>query len=513
MKELVVISGKGGTGKTSLTAALAYLGAPLILADCDVDAANLHLLAAPVGDSYQTEAFQSGSFAVVNEGVCTGCGACAGLCRFDAVSLTPQAGGGEVAHIDALACEGCGVCVDHCPAGAIEERPRQAGELVRCDTRFGRMVYGRLDAGQPNSGKLVALVRSQARAAAEENGAQMVLVDGPPGVGCPVIASLSGVDIAVVVVEPTVSSLHDMERVLDLCSHFKVVPAVVINKADLNPGIAGQIEEQCAGQGIAVLGSIHYDNAFVHAMIAGKTITEDAPDSRAAKEINAIWQRLQDILVPSPFDAFPGRYDAWFDSPAGKTIFTAEVACIRQLQPEMAGRWLEVGVGSGRFAESLCVQEGIDPSPAMVELAEARGISATAAVAEDLPYPEGTWDGVLLVVTICFLDDPLQALEECRRVLCKGGSLIVGLVPGDSAWGFAYANQGRQGHPFYSVARFYTCSEVISLAERAGLVLDGAASAVLHPPDGDPPVQQDPVAGIVPGAGFVAMRFRDKAKN
>jgi len=297
MKELVIISGKGGTGKTSLTAALAHLGAPLILADCDVDAANLHLLAGAISNHSRSEVFESGSFSVVDGMVCTGCGTCAGLCRFSAVETVLLPGGKEVARIDALACEGCGVCVDHCPAGAIEERPCQAGKLIRCDTRFGRMVYGKLDAGQPNSGKLVALVRTKARAAAEENGAQLVLVDGPPGVGCPVIASLSGVDLAVVVVEPTVSSLHDMERVLGLCSHFKVTPAVVINKADLNAGIAEQIESQCASQGIAVLGSIHYDNAFVHAMVAGKTITEDAPDSRAAKEISAIWQRLQQTAI------------------------------------------------------------------------------------------------------------------------------------------------------------------------------------------------------------------------
>lgn len=513
MKELVVISGKGGTGKTSLIAALAHLGAPLVLADCDVDAADLHMLATPISNSCQAEVFESGSFAVVDKGACTGCGTCAGLCRFDAVSIVEQPDDSQVACIDALACEGCGVCVDHCPVDAIEERTRQAGELVSCDTRFGMMVYGKLDAGQPNSGKLVALVRARAKAAAEEHGVKVILVDGPPGIGCPVIAALGGVDMAVVVVEPTTSSLHDMQRVLELCSHFKIVPAVVINKADLNTGIAEQIEHQCADQGIVVLGSIQYDEVFVHAMVAGKTITEAAPDCRAANEISAIWTRLLDILAPNPFNTLPDRYDAWFDSPAGKTIFTAEVACIRQLQPSMAGRWLEVGVGSGRFAESLGVQEGIDPSPAMLELAVARGVSVEQAVAEELPYPEGTWDGVLLVVTICFLDDPLRALEECRRVLCKDGSLIVGLVPGDSAWGFAYANQGRQGHPFYSVARFYTCSEVIALAERAGFVLDGAASAVLHPPDGDPPVQQDPVAGIAPGAGFVAMRFRPSPRD
>ncbi|MCD6118500.1 ATP-binding protein, partial [bacterium] len=375
MKQILVISGKGGTGKTSLTAALAHLGAPLVLADCDVDAADLHMLAGPINNNLEAEVFESGNFAVVDESSCTGCNICAELCRFGAVNIVQHPGGNLVARIDPLACEGCGVCVDHCPVDAIEEPPRQAGELVTCRTRFGMMIYGRLDAGQPNSGKLVALVRERAKTAAEEHGAKVILVDGPPGVGCPVIASLTGVDIAVIVVEPTVSSLHDMKRVLDLCNHFKIVPAVVINKADLNIEIAEQIEHQCASQGIAVLGSIGYDETFVHAMVAGKTITEEAPDCDTAKAIGAIWTHLLSILLPSPFNSLPDRYDAWFDSPTGKALFTAEVACIRLLKPDTAGLWLEVGVGSGRFAEKLGVHEGVDPSIAMLKRAVARGIS------------------------------------------------------------------------------------------------------------------------------------------
>lgn len=297
MKQIVVISGKGGTGKTSLVAALAHLGAPLVLADCDVDATNLHLLCGVDDGNSQSEDFISGSYAQVAADSCTGCRACLERCRFDAITESSQPDGRFLPFIDPVTCEGCGVCVDNCPAEAIAEVPRLAGHLITGESRFGTLVYGRLDAGQPNSGKLVSLVRQRARETAEKQGCDLVLVDGSPGVGCPVIASLTGVDLALLVVEPTTSSQHDMQRVLDLCRHFNIPAAVVINKLGLNPDVAKQVAESCSADGIPVLGRIDYDEGFVRALVAGRTITEAAPDCNAAAQVCAIWSELQAVAV------------------------------------------------------------------------------------------------------------------------------------------------------------------------------------------------------------------------
>lgn len=296
MRQVLVISGKGGTGKTSLTAALARLAAPLVLADCDVDAANLYLLAGGEAREEAAEPFGGGTLARVREQDCTGCGVCTALCRFSAIELAER-NGAAVARVDPSVCEGCGVCIDNCPSGAIEEPERLVGELVRSRTGLGPLVWGRLSPGQPNSGKLVALVRARARALAEERGVELVLVDGPPGVGCPVIAAMGGIDAALLVAEPSLSSLHDLERVVELCARFDVRPLVVINKADLHPATAGEIERWCAAREIGVLGRIDYDDSFAHAAAAGVSVIEHAPDSAAARAIETLWQRLQAALA------------------------------------------------------------------------------------------------------------------------------------------------------------------------------------------------------------------------
>ncbi len=296
MKQLLVISGKGGTGKTSLTAALARLAAPLVLADCDVDAANLYLLAGRELHEEAAEPFSGGTIARVREADCAGCGACAALCRFEAIELVGR-DGALVARVDPLACEGCGVCIDNCPSGAIDEPEREVGELVRSAGEQGPLVWGRLGAGQPNSGKLVALVRARARALAEQRGLRLVLVDGPPGVGCPVIAAMGGLDAALIVAEPSLSSLHDLGRVIELCARFSVRPLAVINKADLHPATAAEIERWCADRGIPVLGRIDYDEAFAHAAAAGQSVIDCAPDSAASHAIAQLWQRLQAELA------------------------------------------------------------------------------------------------------------------------------------------------------------------------------------------------------------------------
>jgi MinD superfamily P-loop ATPase len=296
VKQVLVISGKGGTGKTSLVAALAHLAAPLVLADCDVDAADLHLLACANETEGRSQPFTTGSLPKVNEELCTGCGACATLCRFEAMSMVDH-DGGWLAQLDPFACEGCGVCVDHCPYGALSEEERTAGELLTVPSRFGTLVYGRLLPGLPNSGKLVTLVRTRAKAKAGELGAELVLVDGPPGIGCPVIASLSGVDLALAVTEPTPTALHDLRRLLELCRRFQVAAAVVLNKADLDPAQAGELERLLSAEDVPLLGRIDYSEAFTHALAQGRTIVETEPDGAAAKAVLKLQERLSALLA------------------------------------------------------------------------------------------------------------------------------------------------------------------------------------------------------------------------
>jgi len=205
------------------------------------------------------------------------------------------------------------------------------------------------------------------------------------------------------------------------------------------------------------------------------------------------------------FDRLANRYDQWFDSEDGRPIFDAEINCLRDLMPADLGRWLEVGVGTGRFAQALGVKEGIDPSAPMLEFARHRGIRTRTGWGENLPYPDGSFRGVLLVVTLCFLSNPTSALRECVRVLNENGCLVVGLVPADSLWAELYKRKGRKGHPFYSVAKFYTCNQIIRMAAGAGFTPGRAVSCFFSPPGA--PLDTSRQQGIVAGAGFVAMEF------
>lgn len=285
MKELVVISGKGGTGKTSLTACFAALAGNKVLCDADVDAADLHLLLAP--EVRRTTDFVGGNTAVILPERCTGCGTCMDLCRFEAV--TEDAGR---FRIDPLDCEGCGVCVDFCPEQAIDFPENTCGQWFVSDTRFGPMVHARLGLAEENSGKLVTLIRKEARTLAERAGLGLIITDGPPGVGCPVIAAIGGADAILVVTEPTVSGMHDMDRATRLAMHFKVPGMVCVNKYDLNPEKAAEIEGHAARLGMTVVGRIPFDPAFTRAMVAGRTIVEHDPQCEAASTVKEIWIRI-----------------------------------------------------------------------------------------------------------------------------------------------------------------------------------------------------------------------------
>jgi MinD superfamily P-loop ATPase len=289
MRELVVISGKGGTGKTSITAAFAVLAERPVIADCDVDAADLHLVLSPqISERHE---FRSGYEAVIRQEDCIGCGECFALCRFDAVKEDKQEFGDNCYSIDPISCEGCGVCVRFCPRKAIAFPERLCGEWMISDTRCGPMVHARLGIAAENSGKLVSTVRREARRIAEENGNFLIIADGPPGIGCPVIASLSGATFVLVVTEPTVSGEHDLKRVLELTNHFKIPAAICVNKWDLNPDMTERIENMARQSGAQQAGRVRYDPAVTTAQIQEKAVVEI--ECRAGEDIRKLWQTLK----------------------------------------------------------------------------------------------------------------------------------------------------------------------------------------------------------------------------
>ncbi len=288
LQELVVVSGKGGTGKTSLTASFASLARNAVIADCDVDASDLHLILGPY--TLERHEFISGFEAVIRPGDCTGCGVCRELCRFDAITSGGGSTGNPVYHIDPLACEGCGVCVRFCPDHAIDLQERACGHWMISDTRFGPMVHARLGVAAENSDKLVALVRKEAQRLAREQGRKLIVVDGPPGIGSPAIASLSGASLALVVTEPTVSGEHDLDRVLALARYFAVPAAVCVNKWDLNPEMTRKIEDRSHASGARMAGRIRYDRNVTLAQIQECTVVD--LDTEAAGDIREIWKNL-----------------------------------------------------------------------------------------------------------------------------------------------------------------------------------------------------------------------------
>lgn len=281
MKEVVVVSGKGGTGKTSIVGSFAAIVQNKVMADCDVDAADLHLL---LDHSIREKnEFRSGQVAIIDKDKCTHCDLCQDICRFDAI---------HDYSVNHISCEGCGFCSHICPAEAITMEECKAGDWFISDTKYGPLVHARLGIAQENSGKLVALVRQQAKNIVEKNGLDYVISDGPPGIGCPVISSLSGVDLALIVTEPTLSGIHDMERVLDVCKHFGVHTAVCINKHDLNDKNTIAIQDYCRENGVVVAAMIPFDNAVTAAMVAGVSIVEYS-DCRVAREIKSLWQYIK----------------------------------------------------------------------------------------------------------------------------------------------------------------------------------------------------------------------------
>jgi MinD superfamily P-loop ATPase len=286
LTELIVISGKGGTGKTSVLGAFASLAENKVLCDADVDAADLYLILEP--NIRERQDFQEGHRAVIDKDKCTECGMCRELCRFRAISPEYE--------VDPIDCEGCGVCVYFCPAEAIEFPLKTCGELFISNTRCGPMVHARLGIAEDNSGKLVTLTRQQARELANERGLNLILTDGPPGLACPVIASITGADGVLIVTEPTLSGHHDMDRVVELANHFEIPASVCINKYDLNQDMTKTIEAYARDKGLPIVGRIPFDTSFTEAMVQKQTIMEYDTNCNAAQEVKKIWERLSTIL-------------------------------------------------------------------------------------------------------------------------------------------------------------------------------------------------------------------------
>lgn len=282
MKELIVVSGKGGTGKTSLLAAFASLAQNMVLCDADVDASDLHLIMSP--EIREHHEFQSGNEAMIRKEACSECGLCREMCRWEAIS--------EEFSVDQVACEGCGVCVYFCPEKAIDFPLKTCGSWFVSDTRFGPMVHARLGIAEENSGKLVSLVRAQAQKLAQENGSDLILTDGPPGIGCPVIAAIGGADGILIVTEPTVSGTHDMTRVADLAAHFKVPAMVCVNKFDINLQETRRIEKFSGERILPLVGRIPFDPLFVRSMIQGQTLFEYDAASKTGHALREIWRNV-----------------------------------------------------------------------------------------------------------------------------------------------------------------------------------------------------------------------------
>ncbi|OPY79932.1 MAG: ferredoxin [Syntrophorhabdus sp. PtaU1.Bin058] len=287
-KEMVVVSGKGGTGKTSLTGSLSFLFRDKVIADCDVDAANLHMIL-NLDEVLLTKEFFGGKKARIAPERCTQCGKCRDVCLYDAIS-------GDFV-IDPVSCEGCGTCHFLCPVEAIDFDERLAGYCYICSTEDnGRFVFAEMLPGEENSGKLVAMVRNEAREEAKKTGHGLILIDGPPGIGCPVISSLTGTHLALIVTEPTPAGAHDLKRIVELTNHFQIKTAVVVNKSDINASYVGETQRLCKENGILYLGEIPYEPKITEAQKEAKTILDFAPQCVASRAIREIHTKLQSIL-------------------------------------------------------------------------------------------------------------------------------------------------------------------------------------------------------------------------
>jgi len=287
MKQICVISGKGGTGKTILTASMASVVSNKVMSDCDVDAADLHLILHP--RIKETHEYFGGFEAIIDADKCIKCGKCEDVCRYNAI---------EDFQVVSVACEGCGACEVVCPENAISLEDAQSGHWYVSDTEYGLMVHAKLGIAAENSGKLVSQVRQRAKEIAEEKGLEYVIVDGPPGIGCPVLAALTGIDLAVIVCEPSLSGIHDMERVHGVCSHFGIKDSVVVNKYDINLENTEQVEKWCKENSVPLIGRIRFDQAVTESLVAAVPLVEHSREG-AALDMRQVCDEIIELVSDS----------------------------------------------------------------------------------------------------------------------------------------------------------------------------------------------------------------------
>ncbi len=299
MKQLVVLSGKGGTGKTSFLAAFAHSALSserhkATLVDADVDASNLELLLHPKKE--EVHPFLGGKKAKIDPGLCQGCGCCEQVCRFQAIVTSETS---FIRRVDPIACEGCAACAYQCPESAIRMEEHLAGHWYRSESHLGSLFHANLLPAQENSGKLVSIIKQHAREKAQKEEDSLLLIDGPPGTGCPVISAMSGTDLVVLIAEPSVSGLHDMNRIVEITKHFHIPSLVCINKADLSWELTQQIEDYCQQRSLEILGKVLFDEAITAAMMDGSTIHEYCPQCQSSQSLQAIWERLEEKINSS----------------------------------------------------------------------------------------------------------------------------------------------------------------------------------------------------------------------
>lgn len=506
MKEIVVVSGKGGVGKSTITASL---GAALsneyrvVMADADVDAPNLALFFR--AKQRESRDIRASEKAFIDYEKCTSCLECVDACKFS--SMVESDGGPLVIP---YFCEGCGACNIACPEGAVEIRDVVNGKISISDCDGLVVVSGELSIGGSSSGRLVDEVKVAAKEETARVNAELMLTDGPPGIGCPVISSIKGCDYVIAATEPTPAALSDLKRLLDVVAHFKVPFGVVINKSDIHQASKDAVRDFARQNDIEILAEIPYDVNVPRSIAGAEPVVTAYPEAPSSMAIRTLVERMKGILSDSGtsnvFDAMAERYDAWYDSDEGRPLYESELKCMKSVVGNDRPI-LEIGVGTGRFAMHFPDVVGVDPAPNVLRIAEKRGIRTVEAFGEKLPFEDETFGCALLIVTLCFVDNPLKVLREAKRVLKKGGSLVVGLVPRDSSWGAYYEEKKKEGHPFYEKARFYSFADVQEMLRATGFEISEIKSTLMQRPDESRRVEE-PVDGYVSGAGFLCIRAR-----